>query len=104
MTLKKRILHVFFLATGLLAPTAAATTVPPLPATFMTSIQDVQNMLLQVGGALGILMIAFESIKWITAEGPAERESAKKGVIYILIGLLLLKSAERIIYFLLLTI
>lgn len=83
---------------------ATATTTPAPPATFMSTIRDVESILLKVGGALGTLVIAWESVIWITAQNPAERESAKKAIIYVMIGLLLLKSSENIIKFLLVTI
>ncbi|MBM3308941.1 MAG: hypothetical protein FJY77_01685 [Candidatus Altiarchaeales archaeon] len=74
------------------------------PSTFDQAIVDIENILLEVGSALGVLMIAIESLKWIAAQSPAERESAKKGVIYIMIGLLLLKVSEKLVKFLLKTI
>lgn len=83
--------------------TTAATTTT-FPATFTSTMQEIENILLRVGTVLGALMITIEGIKWITAQSPPERESAKKGVIYIMIGLILLKSSEKIIQFLLMTI
>ena len=42
--------------------------------------------------ALGWLMMVIMGIKWIIADSPNERADAKKGMIYIVIGLLLVRS------------
>lgn len=80
---------------------AASQTAAKAPPEFWKTIGDVQSILNAVGSALGAVMIAWEGIKWMAAENPAEREDAKKGIIYVMIGLVLLKSSERIVRFLL---
>ena len=96
-------MHIFVLVNLFiiyLTTNAAAT----LPLEFYSSIQGVESILLQVGSALGVLIITFEAIKWIAAQNPAERESAKKGVLYVMIGLIILRSSESLITFLLVSI
>jgi hypothetical protein len=99
MDRKKRLILFFFIL-GFFALNTATQASAGLPAAFWQTIADVQEILLFVGGALGAAMIAWDGVKWITADSPAEREDAKRGVIYVMIGLVLLKSAERIINFL----
>jgi hypothetical protein len=91
-------LGIFFLISC--AQAAPAT----LPATLFQTIQQVQQILLIVGSAFGALMIVFEGVKWVAAQSPVDREDAKKGILYVLIGLFLLKGAENIVKFLLETI
>lgn len=88
----------------LLIPAIAQPACAELPATLFTTIQEVQQILLIAGSALGALMILFEGIMWLTAQSPVEREDAKKGILYVLIGLFLLKGAENIVKFLIVTI
>jgi len=102
---RRKVIILFFIVLCTVAlASAATTTTMTLPPTFASAIQDLESILLQIGSALAGLMIVLECIKWITAQNPAERESAKKGIIYILIGLFILKNSEKLIQFLLQTI
>ena len=65
------------------------------------SFTDVQNTLTSVGTSLAILMMALQGIKWILSDTPEEREDTKRGIIYIIIGLILLGSAYTFVYYLL---
>ena len=47
--------------------------------------------------ALGWLMMVLMGIKWIIADSPNERAEAKKGMIYVIIGLLVVRSACNLI-------
>ncbi|MFH1125777.1 MAG: pilin [Candidatus Altiarchaeota archaeon] len=102
---RKACLKLFLISVALLYPSlctnAATPTTSPGPAAYSSTMQDVELMLLQIGSALGVLMITISCIRWIAAQNPEERESAKKGVIYVMIGLLLLRGSENIISFLL---
>lgn len=46
---------------------------------------------------LGWLMMVIMGIKWIIADSPNERADSKKGMIYIIIGLLIVRSACNLI-------
>ncbi|MBD3388237.1 MAG: hypothetical protein GF416_04085 [Candidatus Altiarchaeales archaeon] len=46
-----------------------------------------------VAYALGWIMLVILGIKWIIADSPNERADAKKGMIYVLIGLILVRAA-----------
>ncbi len=82
----------------ILPPFALATTL------FTSTMTDLEDLLLRLGTVVGALMIAVEAVAWIVAQNPQERENAKKGVIYGLVGLILLKSAHNLVNFLLVTI
>lgn len=97
----KRITRFALLLTVLALITTVEASAPALPSTFVNTMQEVESILLQIGSALGALMIAIEGVKWVSAQSPQDRESAKKGVIYVMIGLMLLKGSENIVLFLL---
>lgn len=74
---------------------------PPLPISFTSAIHDLEDILTDVGSALAVLMIAIEGVRWTAAQSPQDRESAKKGIIYIVAGLGLLVSSENLVSYLL---
>jgi hypothetical protein len=47
--------------------------------------------------ALGWMMMVIMGVKWIIADSPNERADAKKGMIYIVIGLLVVRSSGQLI-------
>jgi len=53
----------------------------------------VTQQLITIGEAGALLMIAIEGGKYIISTNPQERESARRGVIYIVIGLVLIRVA-----------
>jgi hypothetical protein len=53
--------------------------------------------LVPLANALGWLMMVLMGVKWILADSPNERADAKKGMIYIIIGLLLVASATSLV-------
>lgn len=60
-------------------------------------LTEINSGLMVVAAALGTLMIAIMGVKWIMSENPQEREDAKKGVIYVIIGLLLVTMATTLV-------
>jgi len=46
-----------------------------------------------VGAALGVLMFAVQGLKWLSSDTPEGRADAKKGMIYVIVGLLFLRLA-----------
>lgn len=50
-----------------------------------------------VAYSLGWLMMVLMGVKWIIADSPNDRAEAKKGMIYIVIGLLLVASAKQLL-------
>jgi hypothetical protein len=72
---------------NLLIPLAAASAPP------MTWVKSFIN----VAYALGWLMMVLMGLKWIIAESANERAEAKKGMIYIVVGLLIVASARSLL-------
>lgn len=62
---------------------------------------EIMQMLQKIGYAIAVFMFAYLGIKWMLAEGPADRENARRGIIYIIIGLMLLRAGVPLVYFLL---
>jgi len=49
---------------------------------------DLIGALKKIAAALGALLIAVQGLKYVTAEAPDDRAEAKKGLIWIIVGLL----------------
>lgn len=54
----------------------------------MDELNALNEGLVTVAAALGVLMISIQGLKWVTSETPQDRADAKKGIEYVLIGLL----------------
>ena len=81
------------LAAQYAAATACAANIP--------AMNDIMQMLQTIGYPIGIFMVAYMGIKWMLAEGPQDRENARRGIIYVVIGLILLQVSVKLVYFLL---
>ena len=55
------------------------------------------DALFDVAAAMAVLVVAIQGLKFVTSETPADREEAKKGLIYVLMGLLVVFLAVRIV-------
>ncbi|VVB54767.1 TrbC/VIRB2 family protein [uncultured archaeon] len=53
--------------------------------------------LVEIASALGTLMIAIQGLRWAVADGASERNEAKKGIMYVVIGLALVVNAPTIV-------
>lgn len=73
--------------------TLAAGQKPDLKATLWELHEGVKT----VATALGVLMIAHSGLRWIMADGPQERDDAKKTLVYIMIGLLVVALSLTIV-------
>ncbi|MCX6695778.1 MAG: pilin [Candidatus Altiarchaeota archaeon] len=65
------------------------------------SFDDVRNGMTLIGASLAFILFVYQGMKWMVAEGPEDREDAKKGIIYLVIGMLLLVCSYSLVYFLL---
>jgi len=71
--------------------------------TFPTSAQEESLILEQIpdlqqmAAALGMLLILIMGVRWIIADSAQERSEAKKGIMYVVVGLLIIYSVNRII-------
>ncbi|MFH1054970.1 MAG: hypothetical protein V1744_02620 [Candidatus Altiarchaeota archaeon] len=61
----------------------------------------VMDMIRTFGYPLGLFMLIYMGLKWMTSEGPEERDNARRGIIYMIIGLLLLKVGWDLVLYLL---
>lgn len=61
------------------------------------SIDEANKAIRGVGAALAVLLFSIQGLKWVTSETPQDRAEAKKGIIYIIIGLLFLKLAFHLV-------
>ena len=66
-------------------------------ATMVSQLQDVNSGLKTVASALGVLIIVYAGIKWVMADSPQERDDAKKTIIYVIVGLLVVANAKDIV-------
>lgn len=76
----------------LLAKLASAGTIPQ-----MNKVVELNLGLKTVAAALGMLVIAYSGLRWVTAEGPQERDDAKKTIIYVIIGLIVVSLANELV-------
>ncbi|MBD3262557.1 MAG: hypothetical protein GF334_12965 [Candidatus Altiarchaeales archaeon] len=53
--------------------------------------------LVGVANILGALMLVFLGIKWIIADAAQERNEIKKGVLYIIIGILIANGYQQFV-------
>ena len=65
-----------------------------------STIQDIFNLVLVICGALAVLMGVLSGFRMITSRGnPAETTKARNGIIYSLIGLMVVMFAFAIVNF-----
>ncbi|MFH1788015.1 MAG: pilin [Candidatus Altiarchaeota archaeon] len=92
LRIKKEALTAAVLIAIALFPSASATT-----ESGMTELREVSIATLQVVGALAVLMIAVHALRYVTSENPQERADIKKGLTYIVIGLLIAYMATILV-------
>jgi hypothetical protein len=67
-----------------------------------TTVHKILMIVLGTIGALALLMITISGLRYITSAGdPQKASSAKNGIIYALVGLIIALTAEGIIAFVL---
>ncbi len=76
----------------------AIQTVQASCATNLPTFINIMIWLQQIGYPLAFFMMAYMGIKWIMAEGPEPRENARRGVIYVVIGIILLRGGVLLTY------
>ena len=92
MKYRHKLLWIFFLSQNALAQCTAYIT---------QDLRNVMDYLRQIGYPIAFFMMIYVSIKWITAEGPEDRENGRRGIIYIIIGILLLRTGDDLVWSLL---
>jgi len=62
------------------------------------SAMDALNTALRYfAGALAVLMFSFQGLRWVLSESPEDRAEAKKGMIYVIVGLIAVYIAANIV-------
>jgi cytochrome bd-type quinol oxidase subunit 2 len=65
-----------------------------------STLQNIFNLVLVICGALAVLMVVISGFRFITSRGnPAETAKARNGIIYSLIGLMVVMFAFSIVNF-----
>ena len=67
----------------------------------MPAIQTIQTLLKNIGYPIALFMMVYMGAKWAVAEGPEDRENARRGIIYIVIALVMLVSSASFTTYLL---
>lgn len=61
-------------------------------------LQEVNNKLCFVIGALGMFVLALLGLRFLSSDNPQERNAMKKGMIYVVLGLLVVALAYTLVY------
>lgn len=72
------------------------------PSSLDTTVHDIINILSLVVGIAAIIMIIVSGLRYITSAGDAEKvKGAKRGLLYALVGLVIVALAQTIVHFVL---
>ena len=66
-------------------------------ADIIETIGGINNLLYGIAAGIAILMITIHAIKWKTASSPADREEAKRGIINVILGLIIIIIAASLV-------
>jgi tetrahydromethanopterin S-methyltransferase subunit G len=61
------------------------------------TVGGLNNLLYGVAAGIAALMITFHAIKWKTADGAIERDAAKRGILNVILGLILIIIAAALV-------
>ncbi len=64
---------------------------------YITEMSDLIVALKTVAAALAVLLISIQGLKYITAESPNDRAEAKKGLIWIIVGLVVAAVSANLV-------
>jgi len=70
----------------------AASTIPQ-----MSQVVELNQGLKTVAAALGVLIITHAGLRWIAAGSPQERDDAKKTIVYVIVGLIIVNMSEYLV-------
>ncbi|MDD5112181.1 MAG: pilin [Candidatus Altiarchaeota archaeon] len=88
--------RLFFIGISLVAFAGCAVAMTAMTSV-VTQLQEVNTGLRTVASALGVLVISYAGIRWIMADSPQERDDAKKTIIYVIIGLLVVAASNDLV-------
>jgi len=63
------------------------------------TVEDITNILYAISAAFGTLLLIFHGFKWMTSDTLDDRNEAKKGIIYTLLGLSIIVIALALVDF-----
>jgi hypothetical protein len=69
----------------------------PAWATFEETVGGVNNLLYGIAAGIAILLITLHAIRWKTAENLTDRNEAKKGIMNVIIGLIIIMIAGTLV-------
>lgn len=61
------------------------------------AMDDLNTTLRNFAVALALMMFFFQALRWVMADSPQARAEAKKGIIYIILGLLVVYLAFHVV-------
>ena len=70
-------------------------------ANYLPEMLTIITQLQTIGAPIAFLMMIYLGMKWYMAEGPEDRENSRRGVIYVIIGVILLQAAMPLVHYLL---
>jgi NADH:ubiquinone oxidoreductase subunit 2 (subunit N) len=65
--------------------------------TAVDEVGEINRAMRSIAAALAILIISIQGLKWVTSDTPAERAEAKKGMTYIILGVVVVYLAAHIV-------
>lgn len=77
--------------------TTSTTTLPPSDSGIIETIGGINNLLYGIAAGIATLMITIHAVKWKTAGSPADREEAKRGIINVILGLIVIIIAAALV-------
>jgi choline-glycine betaine transporter len=60
-------------------------------------VSDLKSEVAGLASSLGLLMIIIQGLHWIISDQPETRDECKKGIIYVLLALIMVSSADMIV-------
>jgi len=63
----------------------------------LTELIEVNKVMRNIAAALAVFMFTLQGLKWVTAESAPDRLEAKRGMIYVMLGLLVVFIAANIV-------
>lgn len=97
--LTEKILNIQILAQQVVRPTEQDLGLPSVDANDTTA-KNIFSIVFGISAAIAVLVIVISALNMTKSDGnPEEISKAKKGIIYALVGLLIVLSAETIVYF-----
>ncbi len=69
----------------------------PVSADIIETIGGMNTVIYGIAAGIAALMITLHAVKWKTAENPGDREDAKRGIINVILGLVLIMIAASLV-------